>query len=74
MPSAPHSSRTGKSVTAQIGENPSYEGSDATMCSEPLNSYFELAGIEPGFQASCTALWRGYVGSWECSLPIACQP
>jgi len=52
-------------MTAQIGENLSYEGRDATMCSEPLNSYFELSGIEPGFQASCTALWRGYVGSWE---------
>ena len=61
-------------MTAQIGENLSFEGRSATMCSEPLNVYFELAGIDPGFQANCTALWRNNVGSWECSLPIACQP
>lgn len=35
------------------------------MCSEPLDDYFQLAGIEPGFQCNCTALWRGYVGEWE---------
>jgi hypothetical protein len=52
-------------MTAQIGENLSYEGHVTTMCSEPLGSYFELAGIDPGFEANCTALWRGYVGSWE---------
>jgi len=52
-------------MTAQIGENLSYEGCSATMCSEPLGAYFELAGIAPGFQANCTALWRGYVGTWE---------
>ena len=47
-------------MTAQIAENLSYEGRSASMCSEPLDVYFELAGIAPGFQANCTALWRGY--------------
>jgi hypothetical protein len=57
--------QTGPSMTAQIGENLSYEGRSATMCSELLDTYFELAGIDPGFQANCTALWRRYIGTWE---------
>ena len=52
-------------MTAQIGENLSYEGHATTMCSEPLGSYFTLAGVSPRFAENCTALWRGYVGSWE---------
>jgi len=35
------------------------------MCSEPLNQYFKLGGNEPKFESTCTALWRGYVGSWD---------
>ena len=27
--------------------------------------YFELSGNHPCFEATCTALWRGYIGSWE---------
>lgn len=52
-------------MTAQISEKLNYEGRDLSMCSEPLSDYFTLAGINPGFQDNCTALWRGYVGSWE---------
>ena len=52
-------------MTAQIGENLSYEGHATTMCSEPLGTYFRLAGVSPSFAENCTALWRGYVGSWE---------
>ena len=36
------------------------------MCTEPLGHYFELGGKAPAFDDwSCTALWRGYVGTWE---------
>ena len=35
------------------------------MCDEPLGDYFVQGGEDPGFESNCTALWRGYVGSWE---------
>ena len=35
------------------------------MCAEPLGDYFALAGLEPPFDWTSTALWRGYVGTWE---------
>jgi hypothetical protein len=52
-------------MTAQFGENMHYEGREVVMCNEPLGDYFKLAGIEPEFDANCTALWRGYLGTWE---------
>lgn len=52
-------------MTAQISENLLYEGERHSMCSEPLGMYFALGGNNPEFQSNCTALWRGYVGSWE---------
>jgi len=52
-------------VTAQIGERLHYEGRETSMCSEPLGDYFAFAGIQSGFGFNCTALWRGYVGTWE---------
>jgi hypothetical protein len=51
-------------MTAQISEILYYQGRKQRMCTEPLSDYFELAGIEPRFEVSCTALWRGYVGEW----------
>lgn len=27
--------------------------------------YFAMGGTNPRFESNCTALWRGYVGSWE---------
>lgn len=35
------------------------------MCTNPLGQYFSMGGFKPHFQAPSTALWRGYVGSWE---------
>ncbi len=35
------------------------------MCTNPLSDYFAMGGANPGFESNCTALWRGYVGSWE---------
>lgn len=52
-------------MTAQIAERLRYLGQDMVMCTEPLGDYFAMGGARPPFDFSCTALWRGYVGSWE---------
>jgi hypothetical protein len=52
-------------MTAQIAENLIYQGNTVAMCTQPLDSYFGLSGLRWQFQSDCTALWRGYVGTWE---------
>jgi hypothetical protein len=52
-------------MTAQIPESLLYQGEQVTMCTNPLNEYFAMAGLNPPFESHCTALWRGYVGCWE---------
>jgi hypothetical protein len=52
-------------MTAQIAEYLRYQGEGVRMCTEPLADYFARGGTKPAFQASSTALWRGYVGGWE---------
>ncbi len=52
-------------MTAQISERLRYEGQELSMCTNPLDDYFAMGGKNSGFQFNCTALWRGYVGSWE---------
>lgn len=52
-------------MTAQIAEEISIDGETFAMCTEPLAAYFELGGKQFKFAATCTALWRGYVGRWE---------
>ncbi len=55
-------------MTAQIGEILRYGGNTVRMCDTPLSGYFALGGRrpEPDFDSfRCTALWRGYVGTWE---------
>ena len=52
-------------MTAQIPERLRYQGNDHAMCTNPLSDYFVMGGESPNFEVSCTALWRGYVGSWE---------
>ena len=52
-------------MTAQIGERLIYDGREVSMCSQPLDGYFALGGRSPEFESNCTALWRGYVGTWE---------
>lgn len=52
-------------MTAQIGEKLQYQGRQVRMCSEPLADYFALAESWPDFAYNSTALWRGYVGTWE---------
>jgi hypothetical protein len=52
-------------MTAQIAENLLYQGESVAMCTEPLEKYFILSCTFPKFESNCSALWRGYVGSWE---------
>jgi hypothetical protein len=52
-------------MTAQIAEKLLYLGERHSMCGTPLAMYFELSGVNPDFDEPSTALWRGYVGSWE---------
>jgi len=52
-------------MTAQFAESLLYEGENVSMCTTPLSDYFALAGVQPRFGVVMSALWRGYVGSWE---------
>src|SRR3989338_5915991 len=52
-------------MTAQIPEKLKYKGKKYDMCSEPLKAYFALAGIKFKPKVICSALSRGYVGSWK---------
>jgi hypothetical protein len=52
-------------MTAQIGEKLIFEGQQVSMCTEPLGGFFALGGHCPEFEFTCTALWRGYVGTWD---------
>ena len=52
-------------MTAQISEQVIFEGQKVALLSNPLSDYFNLGGCNPGFQSTSTALWRGYVGTWE---------
>ena len=53
------------SMTAQFGEKLIIDGESNSMMTQPLAVYFELSGVQPEFEVSNTALWRGYVGTWE---------
>lgn len=52
-------------MTAQFAETLIYQGESVSLLSNPLNDYFSLGGHNPGFQSTSTALWRGYLGTWE---------
>ena len=52
-------------MTTQVPEQLTYKGQEVDMRTQPLDQYFELAGIAPSFVAPHTANWRGYIGHWE---------
>lgn len=52
-------------MTAQFTEQIVLNGQKRSLCTDPLESFFEMADVHPEFMATCTALWRGYVGTWE---------
>jgi hypothetical protein len=52
-------------MTAQIGEILILDGKELTMATEPLEVYLNKMEERPEFFAYMSALWRGYVGTWE---------
>lgn len=52
-------------MTAQIPERLAYKGEMAEMHTEPLQEYLTKSSTKIDFQVNCSALWRGYIGSWE---------
>lgn len=51
-------------MTAQIAEVLRYKGNDLSMCTCPLNGYLANTPRRVSFDESCSALWRGYIGTW----------
>jgi len=52
-------------MTAQCGEKLYYNGELHSMATEPLTYYLKSSKLEFKFTPPNTALWRGYVGTWE---------
>ncbi len=52
-------------MTAQFTEKILLHGRKRSLCTEPLESFFDMSGLQPEFEATSTSLWRGYVGTWE---------
>ena len=63
--SGAYSTRAEIRMTAQIGENLSYEGPCRNDVELTIALVFRTGRHRKGFEANCTALWRGYVGTWE---------
>jgi len=51
-------------MTAQFTEILHLRGEKLSLCSQPLDGYLDSAANPIKFEATSTALWRGYVGSW----------
>jgi len=52
-------------MTTQSTKALCYEGEELGMVGWPLDDYFLLGGVDPGFRCDNTALRRGYIGTWE---------
>ncbi len=52
-------------MTAQATERLTYKYRTLDMTTLPLDHYLQLPGKNIEFAAECTALWRGYIGSWK---------
>jgi hypothetical protein len=52
-------------MTAQISEIMIYKGERQQMASLPLEDYWALGGQKPAFKFTSTALYRGYIGTWQ---------
>lgn len=52
-------------MTAQVPERLMYAGETHRLAKASLEDYFRLSGTRSPFQWPHTALWRGYVGTWE---------
>jgi hypothetical protein len=51
-------------MTAQFQENLIFKGKKYGMASEPFNQYLSKNKLAIRFTNLCSALWRGYMGSW----------
>lgn len=52
-------------MTAQISDTIRIAGREVRLNTLPLNHWFEQTGTKPDFKSPHTALWRGYVATWE---------
>ncbi len=52
-------------MTAQASELLIHQGQELSLCETPLDDYLASSGRHIEFEATSTALWRGYVGTWE---------
>lgn len=52
-------------MTQQMDEKLFIDGEPNALFTEPLDSYFAAAEFDPEFDIWCTALWRGYRGTWD---------
>ena len=52
-------------MTAQMPERLTYKGEKLSLAEQPLSAFFKLAGSKPAMAETSSALWRGYIGSWE---------
>jgi len=51
-------------MTAQFPEKLIYKGEELTLCETPLSLLTKSDTFHWKFRGTCTALWRGYVGTW----------
>ena len=54
-------------MTAQAPERLLYDSEKYPLAENPLYYYFQISGRRSPFRSPNTALWRGYVGTWEIS-------
>lgn len=52
-------------MTAQIAEQIIWAGDEHALLSDPLADYLSGCAARPEFAWESTALWRGYLGSWQ---------
>ncbi len=52
-------------MTAQFAEKILYRGEEMALLTTPLADLFTLRESKPQFDPDCTALIRGYMGTWQ---------
>ncbi len=52
-------------MTAQFSEKLIYKGETLSLFTTPLDLMVKNATFRWKFEGTCTALWRGYVGTWS---------
>lgn len=51
-------------MTAQAAEKLIYKGEQLSLCNQPLGPFIQSNRLPFKFEATSTALWRGYIGTW----------